>query len=110
MGIAVNYRLLFMLSFLSMFGSRETCAQSCWPNGTKELKDLAYVPNGHERQKLDLFVPPSGTVKPLVVWIHGGGWESGSKDGNGAVGLTRHCCGQPQLPAVATCIISRTNQ
>ena len=28
------------------------------PEGTKVLKDLAYVPGGHERQKLDLYLPP----------------------------------------------------
>ncbi len=44
-------------------------------------KDLAYVSNGHERQKLDLYVPViSGPPMPLIVWIHGGGWMGGSKD------------------------------
>ena len=28
------------------------------PEGTKVLKDLAYVAGGHERQKLDLYLPP----------------------------------------------------
>jgi acetyl esterase/lipase len=43
-------------------------------------KDLAYLPNGHERQKLDLYVPESrDELMPLIVWIHGGGWMGGSK-------------------------------
>ena len=32
------------------------------PEGTKVLKDLAYVAGGHERQKLDLYLPPTGTA------------------------------------------------
>ena len=49
------------------------------PAGGRVLRDLAYVPNGHARQKLDLYLPaePKG---PLIVWIHGGGWRGGLKD------------------------------
>jgi acetyl esterase/lipase len=43
--------------------------------------NLAYVENGHQRQKLDLFVPKTDDGPlPLIVWIHGGGWQGGSKD------------------------------
>jgi len=44
-------------------------------------RDLAYVENGHERQKLDLYVQKTDDGPlPLIVWIHGGGWQGGSKD------------------------------
>jgi len=47
------------------------------------LRGIAYVPGGHERQKLDLYLPkeadPSGK-RPLIVWIHGGAWLGGSKE------------------------------
>lgn len=46
--------------------------------------DIPYVANGHERQRLDLYVPKSATPRPLVVWVHGGGWAKGSKSGIGA--------------------------
>lgn len=54
------------------------------PPGAKVLRDLPYVTNGHEMQKLDLYLPavPKG---PLLVVIHGGGWMQGSK--NKAEGL-----------------------
>ena len=41
--------------------------------------EIEYVNNGHERQRLDLFVPESAVPPPLVVWVHGGGWAKGSK-------------------------------
>lgn len=49
-------------------------------------KDLAYVKDGHERQKLDLYVPNQGEGPfPVVVWVHGGAWRGGSKDGRGPI-------------------------
>lgn len=43
--------------------------------------DLAYVTNGHERQKLDLYLPAVGEKLPLLIWIHGGAFRMGSKEG-----------------------------
>ena len=57
--------------------------------GVTALRDVAYVGGGHERQKLDLFVPEKGENLPLVVWIHGGGWVGGSKENPPALGFTR---------------------
>ncbi len=50
---------------------------------TRILRDLEYVPNGHERQKLDLYLPPQGEGSaplPLIVWVHGGAWLGGNKN------------------------------
>ncbi len=43
--------------------------------------DLAYVKNGDNRQRLDLHLPTSSERLPVIIWIHGGGWQGGSKDG-----------------------------
>ena len=52
------------------------------PEGVKAYRDLAYVENGHERHKLDLFIPAGAKeALPLILWIHGGGWQSGRKEG-----------------------------
>lgn len=51
------------------------------PEGTKVLRNLAYVTNGHECQKLDLFIPAGATNPlPLIIWVHGGAWLGGSKE------------------------------
>lgn len=62
------------------------------PQGVKLLRDLAYVENGHPRNKLDLYLPEkvpetARAPLPVVVWIHGGAWSAGSKDGCPAVWL-----------------------
>lgn len=44
--------------------------------------DLAYVPGSKlKSQTLDLFLPSNASVErvPIVVWIHGGGWQEGDK-------------------------------
>lgn len=53
------------------------------PDGVKVARELPYAPGGHERHKLDLYTPANtapGAKLPLVVWVHGGGWQNGSKN------------------------------
>ena len=49
------------------------------PEGVTVHRDLAYVTNGHERQKLDLYIPNAGENLPLIIWVHGGAWRGGNK-------------------------------
>ena len=49
------------------------------PIGTTFYPDIAYVTNGHERQRLDLYIPAVRGPYPLVIWIHGGAFRMGSK-------------------------------
>ena len=49
------------------------------PPGTIVHRDLAYVTGGHERQRLDLFLPAKGTNLPLIINIHGGAFRAGTK-------------------------------
>jgi len=44
------------------------------------LRDVSYGP--HERNKLDFWKAESENPTPLVFYIHGGGWGSGSKEKN----------------------------
>lgn len=44
------------------------------------VKDLEYARAGDAALMLDLYVPAMATRAPVVVWVHGGAWRSGSKD------------------------------
>ncbi len=50
-----------------------------FPSNVKVLKDLQYGPHG-DANKLDLYLPKDMNAKtPVIVWIHGGGWQKGNK-------------------------------
>jgi len=63
------------------------------PEATRILRDLAYIPDGHERQKLDLYLPgqnEGGGPLPLIVWVHGGAWLGGSKENAPSTRFLKH--------------------
>jgi acetyl esterase/lipase len=53
------------------------------------FRDLPYVTNGHERQKLDLYIPKAQEKLPLIIRIHGGAWLAGSKEMEGPADYPR---------------------
>ncbi len=58
--------------------------------GYKVMRNISYAGTDNARQTLDLALPIKSTTDkllPVVVFIHGGGWRGGSKDG----GLNRIC-------------------
>ena len=50
------------------------------PEGAVAHQDLAYVADGHERHRLDLYLPKEGKNLPLIINIHGGAFRMGSKE------------------------------
>ena len=77
-----------LLLWLSIAPSaQEQRPRPALPEGTVALRDVEYVPRGHERQKLDVYVPRSASAVPLVVWIHGGAWQGGSKERPKGIGF-----------------------
>jgi acetyl esterase/lipase len=61
------------------------------PADVEVYRDLGYLPDGHERHKLDVYVPKNAKGQlSLVVWVHGGGWSMGSKNNPPALFLLRH--------------------
>lgn len=65
------------LAMLDALGPRDRGAR-------RVAHDLAYGP--HARQRYDLYAPRDGADWPVVVFFHGGGWDSGAKDLYGWVG------------------------
>ena len=61
------------------------------PPGVRLLPDVEYLPNGHARNKLDLYLPSDlSKPVPVILWVHGGGWSAGSKTRCPAIPLTTH--------------------
>jgi len=74
--------LVVMTVIAGLAYAQEPAGRAGRPEGVKAHRDLAYVENGHERQKLDLYLPEKAEGPlPLLIWIHGGGWQNGSKEG-----------------------------
>jgi acetyl esterase/lipase len=67
---------------------QQPAAKPAPPPGTQVHNDLEYIAGGHVRNKLDLYLPAK-TERPLpiVVYIHGGGWAQGDKEGCPAIPL-----------------------
>ena len=45
----------------------------------ERITDVEYSNVGGQSLKLDLSLPKTGGAKPLIIWIHGGGWQAGDK-------------------------------
>ncbi len=76
------FHLLAAVVFLHQTLSAEPAPKAAnLPPGVRMERDLAYVPDGDEAQRLDLYLPEQTSEHPLplVVHIHGGGWMGGSK-------------------------------
>ncbi len=76
------------ISFSQEKQKQKKAAAQKLPDGVKMLADLTYKQAGDTALKLDLYLPEKTEGKlPVVVWIHGGGWNKGSKDRCPAVWL-----------------------
>lgn len=60
-------------------------SKQTYPTDLTEICDIAYLDDGHEYHKLDVYYP-EGTKKgaklPVIIDIHGGGWFYGDKELN----------------------------
>jgi acetyl esterase/lipase len=43
------------------------------------VRDVVFARVGEHELKLDLYKPAVAAPTPLIIWVHGGGWRSGSK-------------------------------
>jgi acetyl esterase/lipase len=89
MRFAHQFSKIAILLCCSLFLAAEACAQKpdqkrpALPSGFVAEYDVKYIPDGDAAQALDIYYPesPSDKPLPLLIWIHGGGWQGGSKAG-----------------------------
>ena len=78
-------RRLLCLLFCLLAGTTLSAQQNRGPrlpDGTKVTKDIIYETVNGRELPLDLYIPDGATEPlPLIIWIHGGGWRGGSKNG-----------------------------
>jgi acetyl esterase/lipase len=73
-------RVSFVSAAILICAFLNGCA-SHLPFSVKVQRNLEYAQAGGQSLRLDIYAPrqPAGKL-PVVVWIHGGAWNSGSKD------------------------------
>jgi acetyl esterase/lipase len=71
-----NLRLCFLLIFASPLITHFTFAQV-----VPKYKDVVYATVAGKDLKLDIYMPAGATAPQLLVWVHGGAWRSGTKEG-----------------------------
>ncbi len=81
-------RYLAIAAFLGLFpgtthslSAQESSAATPAPSAApRVLRDVPYVTGGGKSQQLDLYLAPESKPRPLIVWVHGGGWQGGGKN------------------------------
>jgi acetyl esterase/lipase len=71
-------RRIFAVLVLSVSSLLSDSADS--PHG-RIIRDIEFARAGDQTLKLDLHLPRGKAKSPLIVWVHGGAWRSGSKSG-----------------------------
>src|SRR5215471_9839149 len=87
------YRMVLGVALvLSPLGARSPAQQpkkpAAPPRPTPTVANLAY--GKHERQVLDFWQAKSDKPTPLVLYIHGGGWQGGDKNGLGGAAIRQY--------------------
>lgn len=74
--------LPLMLAVGPAIGAEPKKKEPPLPSGVRVLRDLEFARPDDRPQLLDLYLPEKKSAKPLpvVVWVHGGGWNGGSKE------------------------------
>ncbi len=75
--------LAVLLGVLPLALAQRPAQQQPLPDGVVRQVDIEYAEIGGRSLVLDVYArePKPADPLPVVVWVHGGGWRNGSKDG-----------------------------
>ena len=76
---ARKYSGMFLLIAACLLASATSSALAQAPQFSATHKDVAYD-DTHAAQKLDVYLSESEEPMPAMIYIHGGGWRTGSKN------------------------------
>jgi len=80
----------FSKLFLLLAACASFLAETYAAEEVRITRDIEYARVGDTSLKLDLHVPVGAKSPPVVVWVHGGAWRSGSKNNPSVLSLTEH--------------------
>lgn len=77
----ISYKIgLFIIFCLTVANCKAQYKDTLDIAGTHVYRNISYVKNGLPEQNFDLYIPDSAKKPmPLIIWIHGGGWDGGYK-------------------------------
>ena len=64
-----------LAAMVCLCASGQAAAGIAW----EVIRDVAYARVGDQALKLDLHLPRTPARSPMIVWVHGGAWRSGSR-------------------------------
>ncbi|MBB5375116.1 acetyl esterase/lipase [Deinococcus metalli] len=73
-----------VLAGCSQRSAQDTLNRAVSTSGLDVTRDVAYGPD--TRNRMDVYAPHGAANAPVVLFVHGGSWEGGDKDGHKFVG------------------------
>ena len=72
---------VFLLLAVTFSPAQQTSpVKDFFPEGTKFIENIPYTNSRHPKHLLDIYIPASyNNKRPLVIWVHGGGWRANDK-------------------------------
>ena len=70
---------LLCVFLVASLGWSVGCAGAAEGGAVRVVRDIDYGEDGDAAHRLDLHLPAGKPKPPLIVWVHGGAWRSGSK-------------------------------